>query len=423
MKRIIVAKTIIALILVSSLWLASPASTKTLLVEAGETALNSALAKAKNGDVIHLQKGVYQGPIIIDKSITLMGIEDGAEIHGNGKNSVITVSASNVTVRNLTVKRSGLLLETQDSGIFLNQQAEHAKILDNHIINNLIGVYIWGAKHSLVKGNVIVGRQDLRMNERGNGVQVWNAPGAKVKNNYIRFGRDGIFVTTSEDNIFSGNTFQNLRFGVHYMYTNQSYVHHNISRDNHLGYAIMYSKNIKIENNLSENDRNRGILFNYVNRITVKNNEIRSGPEKCVFIYNSNRNIFTGNTFSGCSIGIHFTGGSEHNEIYNNNLIDNRVQVKYVGTRWVEWSHNGRGNYWSDHDAFDLNADGLADRAYRPNDLTDQILWKYPNAKLLINSPAMQIIKWTQSSFPALYPGGVIDRYPLMSPYSTLEAS
>ena len=75
----------------------------------------------------------------------------------------------------------------------------------------------------------------------------------------------------------------------------------------------------------------------------------RIGPEKCVFIYNANKNKFRDNRFEGCEIGIHFTAGSEGNEITGNAFINNRNQVKYVGTRYLDWSANGRGNYWSDN--------------------------------------------------------------------------
>ena len=49
-------------------------------------------------------------------------------------------------------------------------------------------------------------------------------------------------------------------------------------------------------------------------------------------------------------------------------VIGNRTQVKYVGTRWLEWSGvpeaagpSGKpvGNYWSDHVAFDIDGDGM----------------------------------------------------------------
>ena len=87
--------------------------------------------------------------------------------------------------------------------------------------------------------------------------------------------------------------------------------------------------------------------------------------------------------------------------------------MKYVGTRDLDWSKGGRGNYWSDNPAFDLNGDGIADTAYRPNDLVDRVLWTAPSAKVLINSPAVQVLRWAQAQFPALYPGGVVDTRPL----------
>jgi nitrous oxidase accessory protein len=143
---------------------------------------------------------------------------------------------------------------------------------------------------------------------------------------------------------------------------------------------------------------------------------LRNGPEKCVFIYNTNHNWFRNNWFERCAIGVHFTAGSEGNEITGNAFVGNRNQVKYVGTRNLDWSKGGRGNYWSDNPAFDLNGDGIADTAYRPNDLVDRVLWTAPSAKVLINSPAVQVLRWAQAQFPALYPGGVVDSHPLIAP-------
>jgi len=134
----------------------------------------------------------------------------------------------------------------------------------------------------------------------------------------------------------------------------------------------------------------------------------------CVFIYNANVNRLLDNHFEGCAVGVHFTAGSERNQISGNAFIDNKEQVKYVGTRVIEWSVAGRGNYWSDNTSFDLNGDGIADQPYRPNDLTDQLLWRYPQAKLLLNSPALQLLSWMQSKFPGLHPGGVVDSAPLL---------
>jgi len=46
--------------------------------------------------------------------------------------------------------------------------------------------------------------------------------------------------------------------------------------------------------------------------------------------------------------------------------------------------------------------------------MVDQIVWRYPLAKLLLNSPATQLLRWAQSEFPSLHPGGVTDSAPLM---------
>ena len=87
-----------------------------------------------------------------------------------------------------------------------------------------------------------------------------------------------------------------------------------------------------------------------------------------------------------------------------------------MGTRHVEWSSGGRGNYWSDNVDFDLDGDGIADRPYRPNDLVDQVVWRHPLARLLLASPAVQVLRFAQSEFPGLHPGGVTDSAPLMRP-------
>ena len=48
--------------------------------------------------------------------------------------------------------------------------------------------------------------------------------------------------------------------------------------------------------------------------------------------------------------------------------------------------------------------------------MVDEILWVNPNAKMLLNSPAVQVVRWAQAQFPAIYPGGVVDSAPLMAP-------
>jgi nitrous oxidase accessory protein len=419
---------------------ASPAAARP--VAPGED-VQAAVAAAAPGEVLELLPGLHRGPLRLDRPLVLEG-RDGAILEAPGQGSVVTVLAPGAVVRGLVLRGSGSRLDAMDSAVFLEQSAARAVVEGNRMEGDLFGVYVHGAAGAVVRGNTILGRQAGRMSEHGDGVSVWNAPGARVEHNDIRHGRDGIFVKASQRNAFTGNRFRDLRFGVHYMYTNDSEVSGNASFGNHAGYAIMYSQRLVVRGNLSEGDRDHGLLFNYANGSEISGNrvvgraswarrEAGSGedrehaalavgetggpfPGKCVFIYNANNNRFTGNRFEGCGIGVHFTAGSEGNRITGNAFIGNRNQVKYVGTRYLDWSRDGRGNYWSDDPAFDLNRDGVADAAYRPNDLVDRVLWTAPRAKLLLNSPAVQVLRWAQSQFPAILPGGVVDSHPLVAP-------
>jgi len=399
--------------LAAGLCLCSPALAAQLPVSAGSS-LQQAIDSAMPGDVLLLAPGKHAGPIVIDKPLTLQGPADrSAVVQGVRTGRTIWVRAPDVAIVNLTVTHSGLSLPDMDAGIFLDKPAHRARIEHNNVLDNLMGVYVWGPRDALVRANRIVGNKSLRMAERGNGVNVWNAPGARITGNDISYGRDGIFVNTSRQNVFSDNRFTHLRYGVHYMYANDSEVAGNVSEGNDIGYAIMYSKNISIVGNVSEGDREQGLMFNYTNDSRIADNAVR-GSEKCVFIYNANNNQIRNNHFEDCGIGVHFTAGSSGNQIAGNAFVANRNQVKYVGTRHLEWSADGRGNYWSDNAAFDLDGDGLADTAYRPNDIIDQVVWRAPAAQLLLNSPAVSIVRWAQQQFPAILPGGVVDSAPLM---------
>ncbi|MCT8159987.1 nitrous oxide reductase family maturation protein NosD [Pseudoruegeria sp. SHC-113] len=391
---------------------ALPAWAERITVPARPGALAAALAQATGGDTLILSPGRHAGPVSITLPLTLTG-EEGAVVDAAGQGSVITVDAPDVILRGLTVVNSGRSAETLDSGIKLTKKARNARVLDNDLRDNLVGVDIHGARDALVKGNRIEGLRLRRMNDRGNGVYVWNAPGATVENNEIRYGRDGIFSNTSKRNTYRGNLFRDLRFAVHYMYTNDSVIADNVSIGNHLGFALMYSDRIVVSGNLSVNDRDHGVMLNYTNKSDIFGNFVTGGTEKCTFVYNSHRNLLAENIFQGCEIGVHFTAGSERNTITGNAFLGNRTQVKYVGTRDVEWSFEGRGNYWSDHAAFDLDGDARADSPYRPNDLMDHILWSQPAAKLLMGAPAVQLVRWSQAQFPAARTGGVVDSHPL----------
>ena len=325
----------------------SAAIAETITVMPGGTRLQTALAAAKPGDRLSLKPGTHRGPVIVDRRVSIEG-QRGAVIDGNGDGSVVTVNASGVLIRGVTIRGSGTSLAKMHSGIMIAETAANARIERNRLEGNLFGVYLLGPKGAEVRNNVVIGRRDLRENERGNGIQLWRTPGSKVVGNDIRYGRDGIYTETSRNNVFRGNRFRDLRFAIHYMYTHRSVIEGNVSIGNDIGYAIMFSRGLTIRNNLSAGDRDRGLLLNYANRSQIDGNIVaasagRPGPEKCVFLYNANKNRLSGNRFEGCRIGIHFTAGSERNAIFGNAFVGNRRQVKYVGTRSLDWGEGRPG--------------------------------------------------------------------------------
>ena len=249
------------------------------------------------------------------------------------------------------------------------------------------------------------------MNDAGNGVSVWDAPAQRYSTTASDMGATEFFYRQSQERV-QRQRFRDLRFAIHYMYTNDGEVTNNVvsrqygrrrhvlaspdDRRERLGRRPRPGLSVQLRERLSHRgqhgpgpaagsralgDLGHAPVGGARARAACEREPeatrwrvLRIGPEKCVFIYNTNQNRFHGNWFEGCEIGVHFTAGSEGNEIVGNAFLKNRNQVKYVGTRFLDWSKDGRGNYWSDNPAFDLNGDGIGDSAYRPNDLIDKVL-------------------------------------------------
>ena len=406
-------KTYLATLLPLTLNLAAHAADIAVPADAD---LQHYLDSAQAGDHLTLAPAIYRGNFVINTPITLSGSTTGESIlDGGGKGKVLHIKAADSTIEHLTVQHSGSNLFDMDAGIFADRTAHNIRIHHNHARDNLFGIYVWVPEKGIVEHNTVTGQTTGRTNDRGNGIQLWKSLHTIIRNNTISGGRDGIYVTNSKYNLFENNTISGIRFGIHYMYTEDSEVKNNHLSDLESAYVIMFSNRITVRDNESDNSREHGLMLNAVNQSEISGNRINRA-NKCVFLYNANQNGFHHNHFSNCTIGVHSTAGSTDSRIHDNAYIGNQTQVMYVGTRLIEWSLDGHGNYWSDNSAFDLNGDGIADMPYRPNNILDQVLWRAPNAKILINSPAAQLLKYAQQQFPAIHPGGVVDSHPLMNP-------
>ncbi|MFI8466222.1 nitrous oxide reductase family maturation protein NosD [Stutzerimonas stutzeri] len=376
-----------------------------------------------------LPAGEYQGQFTIEQPMQLR-CEPGATIQSQGQGSSLLISAPDVVVDGCTLRDWGSDLTAMDSAVFVLPAARRALIRNNRMQGPGFGVFVDGAADVQVIGNEIVGEVDIRSQDRGNGIHLFAVNGARIVGNRVRDVRDGIYIDTSNGNHLEANVLEDLRYGVHYMFANDNSVIDNVTRRTRTGYALMQSRKLIVTGNRSEQDQNYGILMNYITYSTITGNYvsdvqrgdtggdsmISGGEGKALFIYNSLFNTIENNHFEKSSLGIHLTAGSEDNRIAGNAFVGNQQQVKYVATRTQEWSVDGRGNYWSDYLGWDRNDDGLGDVAYEPNDNVDRLLWLYPQVRLLMNSPSIEVLRWVQRAFPVVKSPGVQDSHPLMKP-------
>ena len=348
-------------------------------------------------------------------------------IDGGGKGNAVEILAEGVTFSGCSVRNWGEDLNELDAGIFVGREAEGAVIEKSRLQGPAFGIWLDATPDVTVRDNTVRGNSSMRPNDRGNGIHLFNTTGALIEGNDIARTRDAIYIETANNNTIRGNEMSDLRYGIHYMYSMNNRLEDNVTRGTRTGYALMQSKRLKVFNNRSVNDENYGILMNFITQSVLRGNVVTgvspgqtsgvaiSGAEgKAVFIYNSLYNTFEGNYFGDSNIGIHLTAGSEDNEVFGNAFVNNQRQVKYVATRTQEWSENGSGNFWSDYLGWDRDQDGIGDVPYEPNDNVDRLLWKYPEAKILMFSPAVDILRWVQGAFPVVKDAGVADSYPLM---------
>ena len=400
--------------------------------------LQALIDAAESGATVTVPAGRHRGGLVIDRPLTLSGAP-GAVLDGQGRGDIIRVQSADVTIRDLALKNSGGNLTLMNAGIHADRGSHRLRVEDTVMENVLFGVWVWHSENARITGNTIRGKPQLQSQDRGDGIRLFNVTGGTFAHNDVRDARDGVYVDTSRNLEFIGNRFQDMRFGIHYMYAHDGRIIDNHTTATRSGLALMSSRKLEVTGNRSVNDLNYGILLNFVTDSVVAGNTVTGvrgwaggsqvdhgvvlGVEgKAFFVYNSYYNVVRDNVFADSDLGIHLTAGSEENAMFGNAFIRNRTQVMYVSTRQQEWSHEGRGNYWSDYLGWDLDGDGIGDQPYEPNDLIDKLLWRYPMAKLLMNSPAVATLRWAQQQFPILRPSGVRDSHPLMRPPPTPEA-
>ena len=371
-----------------------------------------ALKFAKNGDSVLVEKGFYkEGNIIINKEIYFLG-RDFPTIDGDRKFEVLSIKSNNVTVKGFKIQHSGYATMDDPGGIKV-YDSHHVTIIDNLVYDNFFGIYLQYSKNCIIKNNKIIafGKEEQ---EIGNGIHCWKSDSLQIIGNYVSGNRDGIyfeFVTNSV--IWRNISANNIRYGLHFMFSNEDAYFSNIFENNGAGVAVMYTKNVVMMNNTFKDnwgDAAYGLLLKDISDATIFNNRFINNTS-AIFMDGGNRIIVEKNTFKANGWGLKIQASCMENVIENNNFLGNTFDVS---TNSTLVQNKFISNYWDKYEGYDLNKDGLGDVPYRPLSLFSVIVESNPPAMLLFRSFMVTLLDKSEKILPSLTPENFIDNTPLI---------
>ena len=363
-----------------------------LTVHPGQS-IGAAIAQARPGDEVRVERGLYRENLLIDKSLTLKGI-DRPTLSGGLKGDTVRITAEDVTIDGLIVRDSGDSLVEQNAGIYIRPGANRAIVRNCDLTYNLFGLWIESVRDVQVLNNVITGKRDYRSASRGNGIELYHTEGAQIVGNNISFVRDGIYVDVSNHALFRNNRIHNARYGTHYMNSNDNVWEGNDSYHNRGGLALMMARNQVVRNNRAWGNSDHGIMLRTLQDSVIEGN-IVVGNARGFFIYDAEYNTIRNNLVMDNTIGVHLWAGSlpQPGGRQRFHPEPDPDQVRGQPGRDL-----GAGNYWSNYVGWDRNGDGIGDVPYEANDMVDYLSWRHPMMKLLLASPAVQTLRWSASS-------------------------
>ncbi len=380
------------------------------------SSLQERIKRASPGDTILVPHGIYEGNIVINKVIMLLGIEKPV-IHGTGTGSVVTLTADSCIIEGFIIEHSGTMLVDEDAGILVKSHCN--RILDNDLRDVLFGIYFFHADRNVTMNNTVTGRRYLGLGERGSGIHIWNSRGNVFTGNTITDARDGFYIQNASRMRIEGNEVFGVRYGLHYMYADSNEFFNNTFHDNVAGAAIMYSSGILMRHNRFEHNRgfaSFGILFQDCH-YSVADSNVISDNVVGLFFEASTDNCFRHNVIARNDAALEMFQNATGNTFTENNFIDNLTPLLLVGKHTgTHWGLAGRGNYWSSYEGYDLNDDGIGDVPMKIQNVFEYLEGKNPNLRLYLYSAASQALAAATKAFPIIDINSEIDEHPLMQP-------
>jgi nitrous oxidase accessory protein len=375
--------------------------------------LQARIDTARPGDEIIVRGGVHTGDLIIDRAITLVGV-DHPLLVGSGHGSVVRIRAAGATIAGFDIDGRGTGdLGRDTSGIHVS--APRATIRDCRIRQSLFGIYLREADDALVERNHIQGIPGRDAGEIGSGIHVWNSQRFRIYANTIVASRDGFYIQSSSHGFVQGNRTTDLRYGLHYMFSDDNVFEDNVFENGSAGAALMYSNRLAFRRNRFVRNRGPasvGLLLKSCEDVVAEDNVIADNA-RGIFLEGSYRNRFTRNVIALSDMALVIYDSSGKNVFEGNAFIGNLAPLSLSGRRTDTRFDR---NYWSDHREPDLDGDGIADRPYRLSNVFDHLRGNLTAADLFSLSAAAAALGTAERVFPVLDPIPVVDEHPLARP-------
>ncbi|MBN8880051.1 MAG: nitrous oxide reductase family maturation protein NosD [Sphingobacteriales bacterium] len=398
------------------LLIAGNAFGKTIIVEKNTmiSSLSQGIQLAKEGDTVLLRKGVYKEcNIVIDKPLYLQG-EGWPVLDAEFKNEILKLTGKDIVVRSIHFANAGYS-SMNDYAAIKVIDATNILIENNAISNASFAIHFANSTYSTIRNNIIAGTNKSE-HSSGNGIHLWKCDGMTVENNFIRGHRDGIYFEFVTGSTIRGNTSEmNVRYGLHFMFSHSDTYQNNIFRNNGAGVAVMYSKNVRMENN--EFDKNAGasaygILLKDITDSHIEHNKFLQNTV-AIHMEGSSRIEIGKNIFKSNGWAVKVQASCDDNTFHHNNFYGNTFDIATNGSKTLNKFYN---NYWDKYDGYDMNRDGAGDIPYHPVSMYSMIVEQNPNSLMLLRSFMVSLLDKAEKAIPSLTPENLVDNSPMIKP-------
>jgi nitrous oxidase accessory protein len=378
------------------------------------SSLRKAVEMANDDDTILLKKGIYtEGNIIISKSIRLIGV-DQPILDGENKYEILTVTGSRIIIKGIHFRNSGYSSMNDYAAIGLID-AGYVIVSNNTIEHAYFAIHVANAQHCLISGNTIIGTPKTEQTS-GNGIHMWKCDSMLVKDNDVQGHRDGIYFEFVTNSFICNNTsHNNIRYGLHFMFSNSDGYVENTFKENGAGVAVMYSHHVLMLGNLFEYNwgpNAYGLLLKEISDAEIIRNKFNQNTV-AILMESTNRIISRLNSFNNNGWGMRIQASCDESTICYNNFQGNTFDIATNGTMMLSKFFN---NYWDNYEGYDSNKDLVGDVPYHPVSMYSMVVEQNPNALMLLRSFMVSLLDKAEKAIPSLTPENLVDEKPLMKP-------